>query len=68
VMADIASRPSKAKQLFCSMSVLSDIDFRLSFDTMFPLPNNQRWTLAAVPRWLRSNVFETLRGKRLALQ
>ncbi len=67
VMADIASRPSKAKQLFCSTSVLSDIDFCSSFDTMFPLPDNQQWMLAAVPRWLRSNVFETLRGKRLAL-
>jgi hypothetical protein len=68
VMADIASRPSKAKQLFRSMSALSDINFRLSFDTVFPLPNNQRWTLAAVPCWLRSNVFETLHGKQLALQ
>jgi hypothetical protein len=67
-MADIASRPSKAKQLFRSTSALSDIDFRLSFDTMFPLPDNQQWTLAAVPCWLRSNVFETLRGKQLALR
>jgi hypothetical protein len=68
VMADIASHPSKAKQLFRSTSALSDIDFCLSFDTMFPLPNNQQWTLAAMPCWLRSNVFETLRGKRLALR
>ena len=41
VMADIAPRPSKAKQLFCSTSDLSDIDFCLSFDSMFPLPDNQ---------------------------
>ncbi len=63
VMADIASRPSKAQQLFCSMSTLSEIDFRLSFDTVFALPDNQRLMLAAVPRCLRFNVFETLHGK-----
>jgi hypothetical protein len=68
VMADISSRPSKAQQLFCSTSALSDIDFCLSFDTAFPLPNNQRWTLAAMPHWLRFNVFKRLRGKQLALQ
>jgi hypothetical protein len=66
-MADIASHPSKAQQLFQYTSALSDIDFRLSFDTVFPLPNNQRWMLAAVPHWLRFNIFETLRGKQLAL-
>jgi hypothetical protein len=68
VMADIASRPSKAQQLFQYTSALSDIDFCLSFDTVFPLPNNQQWMLAAVPRWLRFNTFEMLRGKQLALQ
>ncbi len=68
VMADIASCPSKAKQLFRSTSSLSDIYFRLSFDTMFPLPDNQRWTLTAMPCWLRSNVFKTLRGKPLVLR
>ena len=31
-------------------------------------PDNQQWTLATVPCWLKSNVFKTLRGKRLALQ
>jgi hypothetical protein len=67
-MADIASRPSKAQQLFRSTSALSDINFRSSFDTAFPLPGNQQWTLATVPSWLRYNIFETLRGKRLALQ
>ena len=61
VMADIAPRPSKAQQLFRSTSALSDIDFRSSFDTTFPLPGNQQWTLATVPSWLRYNVFETLR-------
>ena len=42
VMADIASRLSKAQQLFRSASALSDIDFRSSFDTTFPLPGNQQ--------------------------
>ncbi len=68
VMANIASRPSKAQQLFRSTSALSDTNFHSSFDTAFPLPDNQQWTLATVPSWLRFNVFETLRGKRLALQ
>jgi len=68
VMANIASRPSKAQQLFKCTSTLSDIDFRSSFDTAIPLPGNQQWTLATVPSWLRYNVFETLRGKQLALQ
>ena len=68
VMADIGSRPTKAQQLFRSASPLSDPDFCSSFNTTFPLPEQQHWTLAAVPRWLKSNVFETLRGKRLALQ
>ena len=68
VMADIASRPTKAQQLFRSASPLSDPDFCSSFNTTFPLPEQQQWTLAAVPRWLKSNVFETLRGKRLALR
>jgi hypothetical protein len=68
VMADIASHPTKAQQLFRSASALSDSNFRSSFDSAFPLPGNQQWTLASVPSWLRSNVFETLRGKQLALQ
>jgi hypothetical protein len=68
VMANIASRPSKAQQTFRSTSALSDINSRSSFDTTFPLPDNQQWTLATVPNWLKYNVFETLRGKRLALQ
>jgi hypothetical protein len=41
LMADIASCPSKSQQFFQYTSALSDIDFRLSFDTVFPLPNNQ---------------------------
>jgi hypothetical protein len=68
VMTDIASRPSKAQQLFRSTSALSDINFHSSFDTAFPLPGNQQWTLAMGPSWLRYNIFETLRGKQLALQ
>jgi len=67
-MASIASCPSKAQQLFRSTSALSDINFCSSFDTAFPLPGNQQWTLATVPSWLRYNVFETLRGRQLALQ
>ncbi len=68
IMADIASRPTKAQNLFCANAPLSDADFSQSFDTTFPLPNNQRWTLTDVPKWLKFNVFETLRGKRLTLR
>jgi hypothetical protein len=68
VMANIASHPSKAQKLFCSASPLTDLDFCSLFDTMFPLPGKQLWTLAAVPQWLRFNNFETLRGKQLDLQ
>ena len=68
VIADIASRPSKSQQLFKSTSALSDINFCSSFDTASPLPGNQQWTLPTVPIGLRYNVFEMLRGKRLALQ
>jgi len=68
VMADIASRPSNAQQLFKTTSALSDINFRSSFDNAFPLPGNQQWMLATVPSWLRYNVFEMLRGKQLALR
>ena len=35
VMADIASRLSKASQLFQTTSAQSDIDFCLSFDSAF---------------------------------
>jgi hypothetical protein len=41
VMADIASQPMKAQKLFCTKAPLSDTDFCLSFDTMFPLLDNQ---------------------------
>ena len=69
VMADIASRPTKARALFSgSETTLSDEDFRSSFDLVFPLPNEQVWQLAKVPAWLKSNVFETLRGKQLDLR
>ena len=63
VMANIASRPSKAQKLFRADSPLSDLEFCSSFDTTFPLPDNQAWSLATVPHWLRFNVFEMLRGK-----
>jgi hypothetical protein len=66
IMADIASRPSKALELFrCHTPMLSDFDFTLAFDRVSPLPTQQRWRLAMVPIWLKSNVFETLRGKQL---
>ena len=64
-MADIASRPSKAHALFKSeQPLLSDHDFVSAFDTTFPLPEQQAWQLAMVPSKLKSNVFETLRGKQ----
>ena len=69
VMADLASRPSKAMAQFAPTNThLSDSDFLSSFNTEFPLPMNQEWKLAEVPEWLKLNVFETLRGKRLDLQ
>jgi hypothetical protein len=69
IMADIALRPSKAHALFCCQTpTLSDPDFTLAFDRAFPLPTQQRWRLAMVPIWLKSNVFEMLRGKQLDLR
>ena len=69
VMADLASRPSKAMALFAPTNTcLSDDEFLSSFNTEFPLPHKQDWKLATVPEWLKYNVFETLRGKRLDLQ
>jgi hypothetical protein len=68
VMSDIASCPSKAQTLFCPLSLLSNTNFLSLFDTAFPLPNTQAWTLAMVPQWLKSNVFEMLRGKQLELR
>jgi hypothetical protein len=68
IMADIASQPMKAQKLFCADAPLSDTYFSLSFDTAFLLPNNQLWTLTDVPKWLKFNVFETLRGRQLALR
>ncbi len=67
-MADIGSRPTKTQNLFCANAPLSDANFSQSFDTTFPLHDNQRCTLTDVPKWLKFNVFETLRGKRLALR
>jgi hypothetical protein len=69
IMADIASRPSKAHDLFrCNTPTLSDPDFVTAFDRTFPLPLQELWTLAMVPPWLKSNIFETLRGQRLDLR
>ena len=69
IMADIASRPSKAHALFrCATPTLSDPDFLSAFNRMFPLPQQAQWSFAMVPLWLKSNVFETLRGKRLDLR
>ena len=68
VMADIASRPAKAHRLFRSPTALSNTDFCVAFDTHYPLPENQLWSGATIPPWLRSNVFGTLRGSRLALR
>jgi len=66
-MADIASRPTKAKQLFRRCTA-SDSDFLSAFANAFPLPNDQVWQLATIPDWIITNIFETLRGKRLAMQ
>jgi hypothetical protein len=69
VMADIASRPSKALTYFrATTPVLSDHDFLSLFNVAFPLPEQQAWTLAPVPEWVKSNVLEMLRGKRLDLR
>jgi hypothetical protein len=68
VMADVASRPAKAQRMFRAITPLSNPNFCLLFDTAFPLPNNQVWTLAEVPPWLKLCVFETLHGKQLELQ
>jgi hypothetical protein len=68
VMADIASRPTKAQKLFCANAPFSDTDFCSSFNTTFPLPDNQLWTLTDIPKWLKFNVFNMLHGKQLALR
>ncbi len=68
-MADIASCPSKANAMFCSEGpALSDPELIFSFNTTFLLPDQQEWQLAMVPPWLKLNVFETLRGRRLDLR
>jgi hypothetical protein len=68
VLADVASCPAKAQKMFLSETPMSDTDFCSSFDIAFPLPDNQAWTLAEVPQWMKLCVFETLRGKRLDLR
>ena len=67
VMVNIASRPSKAVALLHASSALSDTAFCSAFDTVFPLPDDQPWALAQTPWWVRSNIYETLRGKQLEL-
>jgi len=66
-MSDIASRPTKAKQLF-NRCTDSDRDFLSAFASEFPLPENQVWRLVTIQDWIISNIFETLRGKRLEMQ
>jgi hypothetical protein len=69
IMADIASRPSKAHALFrAEHLVLSDHAFVSTFDTTFPLPQQQAWQLAMAPLRLKSNIFKTLHGEQLELQ
>jgi hypothetical protein len=67
-MADVASRPAKVQKMFRAATLLSDTNFCLLFDIAFPLPNNQAWTLAEVPPWLKLCIFKILHGKRSALQ
>ena len=62
ILADIASRPAKAQNLFAAPTPLSDNAFCTAFDSHFPLPDNLQLTLAVVPPWLRSNVCGALRG------
>ncbi len=68
VMANIASCLAKAQKLFHSPSPLSDSKFCSSFNTTYPLLDDQLWTLPATPLWVKYNVFEMLHGKQLALQ
>jgi hypothetical protein len=69
IMADIVSRPSKAQTFFrMTTPVLYDHDFLSPSNVTFPLPDQQAWGLAQVLPWLKSNVFEMLRGKQLDLQ
>ncbi len=69
IMTDIASHLSKALTFFhMTTPVLSDHDFLLLFNVAFPLLDQQAWGLAQVPHWLKSNVFEMLRGKQLDVQ
>jgi hypothetical protein len=49
IMADIALRPAKAQQLFLSPTALTNTDFCIAFDTHYPLPDNQQWSIATIP-------------------
>jgi hypothetical protein len=61
VMADVASRPAKAQRMFRTVTPLSNADFCLSFDTAFPLPNNQAWT-----SWRSPPMAEIVRLRNIA--
>jgi hypothetical protein len=61
-MANIALRPAIAQNLFHMPSPLSDSKFCSAFDTTYPLPDNQLWTLKATPQWVKYNVFKMLCG------
>jgi hypothetical protein len=50
VMADIVSRPAKAQKLFHAPSALSDSKLCFAFNTTYPLPDQQLWTLLQQPR------------------
>lgn len=68
IMADIASRPTKAKQYFRAQSdYITDLAFLKHFSTAFPLPHQAAWRLAVPAPDLVSNICETLRGKRLEM-
>ncbi len=64
VMADIALRLTKAQKLFHSPTGLSDLAFCSAFNAAFLLPDDQQWTLATSPPWVKFNIFETLHGKQ----
>ena len=71
ILADIASRPTKAKQFFRANSPthLTDPQFLQLFLAAFPLPHKAKWEMPIVTGTrLASNVFATLRGTRLEMQ
>lgn len=68
-MANIASCPTKARQLFrVDLPQMSDSEFTSCFTREFSLPNGQQWSLVHVPQWLVTNVIKTLHEKRLEMR